>query len=52
VRFCQEKKIAVTAFSSFGVSSYVELGLGIPEESVLDDPEIREIAAAHGKTPA
>ena len=44
--------MAVTAFSNLGASSYVELGLGKPEESVLEETIVKEIAAAHGKSPA
>jgi D-xylose reductase len=28
LRFCKDKDIAVTGYSSLGVSSYVELGMG------------------------
>jgi D-xylose reductase len=52
VKFCQLKGIAVTAYSSFGASSYVELGMGKPEESALEEAVIKEAAAAHGKSPA
>ena len=52
VRFCHENGIAVTAFSPLGAPSYVPLGMARPEESVLDDPVVREAARRHGKTPA
>ena len=52
VRFCKEKKVAVTAYSSFGAGSYVPLNMATVEESSLEDPVIKEIAAAHGKSAA
>ncbi len=52
LRFCQEEKITVTAFSPFGAGSYVPLGMAGANESVLADPEIDAIAGDHGKTPA
>lgn len=51
LRFCQEEKITVTAFSPFGASSYVPLQMAGPDESVLDHPEVIAIAAALGKKP-
>ena len=52
MRFCKEKDIAVTGFSSLGVSSYVEIGMGTVQESCLKEPCVEEIAAAHKKSPA
>ena len=52
LRFCREQGIAVTAFSPLGAPSYVPLGMARPEESLLDHPRIREIAAACGRTSA
>ena len=52
LRFCKEKDIAVTGFSSLGVSSYVEIGMGTVQESCLKEPCVEEIAAAHKKSPA
>lgn len=51
LRFCQEERIIVTAFSPFGAGSYVPLNMAGANESVLDDPVIAGIAAAHGRTP-
>jgi len=51
LRYCQEKEIAVTAFSPFGAGSYVPLSMASESESVLDDPAVREIAAAQGRSP-
>jgi D-xylose reductase len=50
LRFCREENIVVTAFSPFGASSYVPLGMARAGESLFDDPAMREIAAARGRT--
>jgi len=52
LRFCREAKIAVTAFSPLGAQSYFSLGMAREEESVLQNPVIREIAARVKRTPA
>ncbi|KAJ9448880.1 putative NAD(P)H-dependent D-xylose reductase xyl1 [Diplonema papillatum] len=52
IRLCREKQVAVTGFSSFGASSYVELGAATEVESCLVDPVVKSIADKHKKTPA
>jgi D-xylose reductase len=52
LRFCAEEKIAVTAFSPLGAPSYIPLGMASAEESVLADPVVTGIAAAHRRSPA
>ncbi len=52
LRFCQEEKIAVTAFSPLGAPSYLPLGMAKAEESVLVDPVVIGIAERHQRTPA
>jgi D-xylose reductase len=52
LRYCQEADIAVTAFSPLGSPSYVPLGMATAEDSLLDDPIVTSIAAAHRKTAA
>jgi D-xylose reductase len=52
LRYCTQEKIAVTAFSPFGAPSYVSIGMATSNESVLADPIVMKIAAAHRKTPA
>jgi D-xylose reductase len=47
LRYCQNEGIAVTAFSPFGAGSYVPLGMAESEDSVLVDPAVTGIAAAH-----
>ena len=52
VRFCADRKIAVTAFSPLGAASYVELGMAGHAESALQQPAVQHAAAVHGKTAA
>src|SRR4029079_7385604 len=52
LRFCTENHIAVTAFSPMGAQSCFSLNMAEQNESVLDQPIIREVAQRHGKTPA
>jgi D-xylose reductase len=52
LRYCQQEKIAFTAFSPLGAPSYVSIGMATEDESVLQEPVIRDIAASRGKTPA
>jgi D-xylose reductase len=52
LRFCEESRIAVTAFSPLGAQSYFSLGMASENESVLDQPPVRAAAERHGKTPA
>lgn len=52
LRFCRDNGIAFTAFSPFGASSYVELGMAKPEESLLERGPLKAAAAAHGKSAA
>lgn len=52
LRFCQQQDIAFTAFSPLGALSYVSLNMAEPSDTVLTEPSVVEIAAAHGRTPA
>jgi len=52
LRFCRENQIAVTGFSPLAAQSYHSIGMAKPEESVLDEPAVRQAATKHGKTPA
>jgi D-xylose reductase len=52
LRFCQEESIAYTAFSPFGALSYHELGMAAQADTLLEQADIRTIAATHDKTPA
>ena len=49
LRFCREKGIAVTAFSPLGASSYVEIGFAQPEDSVLKEKKVEELAKKYAK---
>jgi len=52
LRFCQSHKIAVTGFSSFGGSSYTEIGMAKSEDSCLVNETIVKIGGDAKKTPA
>jgi len=52
VDLCKILGIAVTAYSSFGPQSYVELGADKGAPSLLEHNAIADIAKAHKKTPA
>jgi len=52
LRFCRAKGIAVTGFSNLGASSYVEIGGATTQDSCLEEPVVKKIAAAHGRTAA
>ena len=52
LKFCQSNDITLTGFSPLGAGSYLELGMAKPEDSVLDETLVSEIAGSHGKTPA
>jgi D-xylose reductase len=52
VRLCREEGIAVTAFSPLGALSYFSLGMANRDESVLEQPVVKDAARRHGKTPA
>jgi D-xylose reductase len=52
VRFCQQEKVGVTAFSPLGARSYVPLGMATEADSVLNEQVVRDTAARHKKTPA
>jgi D-xylose reductase len=52
LRFCRESEIAVTGFSPLGAQSYFALNMAEQHESVLESKAVREIATAHGRTPA
>lgn len=54
VKFAQEEGIAVTAYSSFGPQSFLELDMQRAKDTPLlfDNSTIQKIAEKHGKTPA
>ncbi|WP_437188515.1 aldo/keto reductase [Planctomicrobium sp. SH668] len=52
LRFCQESNIVVTGFSPLGAQSYFSLGMAQPEEAVINQPVIQEIARRVQRTPA
>lgn len=54
VKLAHDEGIAVTAYSSFGPQSFLELDMQQAKDTPLlfDNPTIKEIAQKHGKTPA
>ncbi len=52
LRYCQQERIAYTAFSPLGAGSYVPLGMAHPTDSVLAEPIVHQIASEHDKSPA
>jgi len=54
VSLAQSQGIAVTAYSSFGPQSFLELDMQRAKDTPLlfDNPVVKEIAAGHGKSPA
>ena len=54
VKFAQSHGIAVTAYSSFGPQSFLELDMQQAKDTPLlfDNPTVQTIAKKHGKTPA
>jgi D-xylose reductase len=52
VKLCKTFSIAVTAYSSFGPQSYVELGVDKGAPSLLEHNVTAAVAKTHGKTEA
>ncbi|MCJ1361775.1 NAD(P)H-dependent D-xylose reductase (XR) [Acarospora aff. strigata] len=54
VDFAKREGIAVTAYSSFGPQSFIELDMQRAKDTPLlfDNPTVKKIAEQHGKTPA
>ncbi|KAL3943832.1 MAG: hypothetical protein SGBAC_002083 [Bacillariaceae sp.] len=52
IRFAHEAGMNVTAFSTFGASSYFELNMATKEDDLMENPVVTKIAAANKKSPA
>jgi D-xylose reductase len=54
VKLAQDNGLAVTAYSSFGPASFVELDMKQAQDAppLMEHPAIKKIAEKHGKTPA
>ena len=52
IRMCRENCVQVMAFSSFGASSYLELGMSTQDQCLLDNALIKELAGKYGKSAA
>ena len=54
VKICQDNHIVITAYSSFGPASYVEMDFKTAKENplLMENDVVKKAAQAHGKTPA
>jgi D-xylose reductase len=52
LRYCQQERIAYTAFSPLGAASYYSLGMADPSESVMENPVVTRIAQEVERTSA
>lgn len=50
VALCKEYDVAITAYSSFGPQSFLELGMAADIPSLLKHDEVAKIADAHKKS--
>jgi D-xylose reductase len=50
IKFAQANDIAVTAYSSLGPASYIELDMGHGIPSLMEHDTITKIASKHGKS--
>lgn len=54
IKMCQENDIAVTAYSSFGPQSFLELNMKRAHDAgpLFENPTVKKVAERVGKTPA
>lgn len=52
IKYAANNNIKVTGFSSFGASSYLEMGMATENEVVFNTDAVKAAAAAHGKSAA
>ncbi|KZO95943.1 Aldo keto reductase [Calocera viscosa TUFC12733] len=52
VKLAKELGIAITAYSSFGPQSFIEVNMDRDAKLLMDHHIVTQIASAHGKTPA
>ncbi|GAB7354520.1 hypothetical protein MBLNU459_g4986t1 [Dothideomycetes sp. NU459] len=52
IELCKSHNIAVTAYSSFGPQSFIELGMAKDVPLLFDHQTVKSIADKHSKTPA
>ncbi len=52
IRLAEQYGIAVTAFSPLGALSYFEIDMAKPDDSILTEKTVQDIAAARNRTPA
>lgn len=51
IRYCRSNGIQVTSYSTFGATSYIQLGGATASDETLNDPVIQSISARHKRTP-
>ena len=52
LRFCREKDIKVTAYSSFGAGSYIDINMATQDQNCLEEQLIKDLGSKYSKTPA
>lgn len=52
VNYALQEGMKVTAYSTFGASSYIEMGVATDKDALLQDATIAAIGANHNKSPA
>jgi len=52
LRFCSEKDIVVTAYSSFGAGSYIDINMATKDQSCLEEQLIKDLGTKYSKSPA
>lgn len=52
LRFCKEKDVKVTAYSSFGAGSYIGIDMATQEQNCLEEALIKELGSKYSKSPA
>lgn len=50
VQFAKEQGIQVVAFSPLASASYVEIGMASKDQSLMEHPTVKEVAAAHKRS--
>lgn len=50
LRLCKDKGMAVTAYSSLGAGSYIELGMATQQDSCLEEPIVKQLSDKYKKS--
>ena len=51
IRYCRSNRIQMTAFSSFGGASYVEISMATKQDSLFDVEIVKKCSTKYNKTP-